>query len=166
MTNSHFAPFWTYWSTKIPKFGKEIIWQKSYKNITNSKGVPLTPPPSHTPPMGGSISHISFYSSMGPFHKYQVYQTSYRLWNIVMLPNHCLIEKKGSEKSPPDGGSGVWKFVPRQFPHRGHWWRRLQLTSSIITHTKIGPFKPIRFCYARMMSAQSWSQRHHWFEPT
>ena len=31
---------------------------------------------------------------------------------------------------------------------------------------KIGRFKSIRFCYARMTSAQSWSRRHHWFEPT
>ena len=31
---------------------------------------------------------------------------------------------------------------------------------------KIDRFKPIGFCYARMTSAQSWSRRHHWFDPT
>ena len=45
--------------------------------------------------------------------------------------------------------------------HRGHWGRRLQPTSSIITDAKIGRFKPMRFGYARMTSAQSWSRRHH-----
>ena len=40
--------------------------------------------------------------------------------------------------------------------------------ADVINHNgrKIGRFKPIRFCYARMTSAQSWSRRHHWFEPT
>ena len=40
--------------------------------------------------------------------------------------------------------------------------------ADVINHNgrKIGHFKPIRFCYARMTSAQSWSRRHHWFEPT
>ena len=35
----------------------------------------------------------------------------------------------------------------------------------VINHNgrKIGRFKPIRFCYARMMSAQSFSRRYHWF---
>ena len=39
--------------------------------------------------------------------------------------------------------------------------------ADVINHNgrKIGRFKPIRFCYARM-TAQSWSRRHHWFEPT
>ena len=39
--------------------------------------------------------------------------------------------------------------------------------ADVINHNgrKIDRFKPIRFCNARMMSAQSWS-RHHWFEPT
>ena len=40
--------------------------------------------------------------------------------------------------------------------------------ADVINHNrrKIGRFKPIRFCYARMMSAQSWSRHHHCFEPT
>ena len=52
--------------------------------------------------------------------------------------------------------------------HRGHRWRRLQPTADVINHNgrKIGRFKPIWFCDARMTSAQSRSQRHHWFEPT
>ena len=40
--------------------------------------------------------------------------------------------------------------------------------ADVINHNgrKIGRFKHIRFCYAMMTSAQSWSRRHHWFEPT
>ena len=40
--------------------------------------------------------------------------------------------------------------------------------ADVINHNglKIGRFKPIRFCYVRMTSAQSWSWHHHWFEPT
>ena len=40
--------------------------------------------------------------------------------------------------------------------------------ADVISHNgrKIGRFKPLRFCYVRMTSAQSWSRRHHWFEPT
>ena len=40
--------------------------------------------------------------------------------------------------------------------------------ADIISHNgcKICRFKPIPFCYARMTSAQSWSWRHHRFEPT
>ena len=40
--------------------------------------------------------------------------------------------------------------------------------ADVISHKgrKIGRFKPIRFCCVRMTSAQSWSRRSHWFEPT
>ena len=40
--------------------------------------------------------------------------------------------------------------------------------ADVINHNghKIDRFKHIRFCYARMTSAQSWSQCHHWFELT
>ena len=40
--------------------------------------------------------------------------------------------------------------------------------ADVINHNgrKIGRFKPIRFFYARMTSAQSWSRCHHWFGPT
>ena len=40
-------------------------------------------------------------------------------------------------------------------------------TADVINHNgrKSGQFKPIRFFYARMTSAQPWSRRHHWFEP-
>ena len=40
--------------------------------------------------------------------------------------------------------------------------------TDVVNHNgcKMGRFKPIRLCYARMASAQSWSRRQHWFEPT
>ena len=40
--------------------------------------------------------------------------------------------------------------------------------ADVINHNgrKISRFKPIRFCWARTTSAQSWSRRHHWSDPT
>ena len=48
------------------------------------------------------------------------------------------------------------------------WTLMASAAADVINHNgrKIGRFKPIRFCYARMTSAQSWIRCHHWFEPT
>ena len=78
------------------------------------------------------------------------------IWYMNEGQNYMLSERLSKAK---EWRSGMWFTLGTLMT---------SAAADVINHNgrKIGRFKPIRFCYARMTSAQSWSRRHHCFGPT
>ena len=78
------------------------------------------------------------------------------IWYMNEGQNYMLSERLSKAK---EWRSGMWFTLGTTMT---------SAAADVINHNgrKIGRFKPIRFCYARMTSAQSWSRRHHCFGPT
>ena len=115
---------------------------------------------------------------------------SLMVWSDRLLPSTevnsaCLLANTWWYYNIPDSkihGANMgprWGWQDPGGPHVGHMnlaiWDRntpgtlmMSAAAHVINHNgrKIIWFKPIQFCYVRMTSAQLWSWRHHWFEPT